>query len=330
MRTRCLGGDPTEPVAAGQSALLASPPVDERTANRWRNEPEHIVNVESSIDNNEEARGASASGDNLTKPKLAKDETQMPLAVRRTFVLGIFLSTLQILFAMALFCAIIVALTRSEKRAKTSGGTTAVVTERDTVLKLYTLAYLFTQMFEFWMYLSSVTTANQAELLGHFFRMLVNWILRGGAEYGGRCGVGLLLKIDVLFLVLVLLYFIFLGVVPQLFFVMATDVFFVVFYLDGTWLLYSLGNSAIAARSVANVTVFCICSGVVFLNNVLCLYSLLTGSVRSNPAPWERKVQYVMLVSDELNVHAKTAPPATNATHPRPTIQAARPSSLWS
>ncbi|KXS12220.1 hypothetical protein M427DRAFT_409117 [Gonapodya prolifera JEL478] len=434
------------------AAIIASPPVNGALRNGWTNEPEHVVDVESSIgrtattllngrplagrtnfvtqlferrvsnrsasldaavldenqtaadelsaadwDTNRRDRFAEAEGEGeregggetrgindsargrdgehlagggvtSSEPKLAKDDT-MPPTVRRAFLLGLFLATVQVLFAFILFSSIIVALTRSERKAETSGGSTAVVTERDMVLKLYTLAYLFVQMFEFWMYLSSVTTSNQAELLGHAFLAIINWVLSGLMTYedfllradlhqiypdlnyygldrlsrvvtifsvgvntiGGvvwiyvtwklyfRLGwrifvyngastrvkrlisvtniFQVLLKIDVLFLVLVSLYFIFLVVVPQIFFVMATDVFFLVFYIGGTWLLYSLGNSAIAARSVATVTLFCICSCVVFLNNVLCLFSLMTSVAGVNPTPWERKVQFVMLVS---------------------------------
>ncbi|KXS12222.1 hypothetical protein M427DRAFT_72189 [Gonapodya prolifera JEL478] len=98
-----------------------------------------------------------------SEAKVAKDQS-MPLPVRRMFFFGIVLATIQTLFSMAFFCAMIVALTRTERRADSSGGVSAVVTEYDTVLKLGTMSYLFMQLFEYWMYLSSVTTANQAEL----------------------------------------------------------------------------------------------------------------------------------------------------------------------
>ncbi|KXS12221.1 hypothetical protein M427DRAFT_72188 [Gonapodya prolifera JEL478] len=106
-----------------------------------------------------------------------------------------------------------------------------------------------------------------------------------------------LLKIDVLFLILVSIFFIFLVVIPQLFFVMATDTIFLVFFLGGTGMLYSLGVNAIEFRSTATMTLFCTTSCVEFLATVLCLYSLMTGTVGSNPSVWERKVQIVMLVA---------------------------------
>ncbi|KAJ3339544.1 hypothetical protein HDU93_008075 [Gonapodya sp. JEL0774] len=130
----------------------------------------------------EESRGSLKVEEATDSPAggfLTKDST-MPRSTRWTFILGLVLITFQTLLGTVFICLMVFSLSRIERRADTSGGSTAVVTEYDTVMKIGLISYLFTQLFDCWFFLSSVTTANQIELLGHLFVILVNVVLSVG------------------------------------------------------------------------------------------------------------------------------------------------------